>query len=117
MAIQSLSLSGPGDIVGKLAVVYQVAYTAKGDESPIRGWLGWCNNKNCSVPNTQNFQPKLFPDTREYKKLYPTELPKLGNDRPASVFSIWDDTTLDVQFSWIYNYSIEVVSIYVCIKC
>lgn len=115
MAIQILSLSEPGDIVGKLAVSYD-SYLAKDDGSPMRGWIGWCEYKNCTIPNADNFLPKLFPDTREYKKLYPTELPNLGNERPASVFSSWDDSTLDVHYSWIYNYSIEVVSFAVCIR-
>lgn len=62
----------------------------------------------------------LYPDTREYTKLYRTELGAYGNGQSGGLFSSWDQETVNLHFKWMQNYSIDCVAfqvrvIYFCI--
>jgi len=95
-----------GDIVGKLTTGYQGWFSAKGDPSPIGGWVHWA--RGGQAPNTGgNVTFDLYPDVSEYENLYETELPPLVNGQPAKLFSSYDDQTVDKHFEWMRDYHID----------
>ncbi|MBB6675276.1 Bbp16 family capsid cement protein [Cohnella nanjingensis] len=97
-----------GDVVGKLYAGYQGWFNAAGDGSPNGGWVHW--SKNSSAPtagsnNNVNFE--LYPDIREYTKLYATGLGNLGNGQQAKLFSSYDQETVNKHFEWMQTYNID----------
>ena len=85
---QVTSVSPPGD-VGKLSVGYQGWFIAEHDGSPINNWTHWTHLKP-GKPRPENVKFEIWPDTREYTKLYETGYAHLGNGQPAKLFSSWD---------------------------
>ncbi|MFF2910543.1 carbohydrate-binding protein [Paenibacillus sp. NPDC057934] len=97
---------GGGDVVGKLYAGYQGWFNATGDGSPNGGWVHW--SKNSSAPSTNgNVNFELYPDLREYSKLYQTSLANLGNGTPAKLFSSYDQETVNKHFEWMQSYNID----------
>lgn len=95
-----------GDVVGKLFAGYQGWFNAAGDGSPNNGWVHWSKNSSAPTPNsTVNFE--VYPDLREYTKLYPTNLANLGNGQPARLFSSYDPETVNKHFEWMQTYNID----------
>ncbi|RED37426.1 carbohydrate-binding protein, partial [Paenibacillus sp. VMFN-D1] len=98
--------SGDGDVVGHLFAGYQGWFNAAGDGSPNGGWVHW--SKNSSAPSAGgNVNFELYPDTREYSKLYQTDLANLGNGSPAKLFSSYDQDTVNKHFEWMKTYNID----------
>ncbi|GIO56396.1 MULTISPECIES: carbohydrate-binding protein [Paenibacillus] len=98
--------SGDGDVVGHLFAGYQGWFNAAGDGSPNSGWVHW--SKNSSAPSAGgNVNFELYPDTREYSKLYQTDLANLGNGSPAKLFSSYDQDTVNKHFEWMKTYNID----------
>lgn len=98
--------SAGGDVVGKLFAGYQGWFNAAGDGSPNGGWVHW--SKNSSAPaagSTVNFD--LYPDLREYSRLYQTALANLGSGAPAKLFSSYDQETVNKHFEWMQTYNID----------
>lgn len=95
-----------GDVVGKLYAGYQGWFNAAGDGSPNGGWVHWSKNSSApSANNNVNFE--LYPDLREYSKLYQTSLANLGNGSPAKLFSSYDQETVNKHFEWMQTYNID----------
>jgi hypothetical protein len=103
----SASAAGSGgDVVGKLYAGYQGWFNAAGDGSPNGGWVHW--SKNSSAPSANgNVNFELYPDLREYSKLYQTSLANLGNGSPAKLFSSYDQETVNKHFEWMQTYNID----------
>lgn len=99
-----------GDIIGKMVIGYQGWFSAHGDGSPRNSWTQWANN---IPPRKNNVTFELYPDVREYPKLYHTKLANLGNGQPAQLFSSWDNSTVDLHFKWMVQYGLDVVSLQV----
>ncbi|GAB6930347.1 hypothetical protein JCM10914A_43300 [Paenibacillus sp. JCM 10914] len=98
--------SGGGDVIGKLYAGYQGWFNAAGDGSPNGGWIHW--SKNSSAPSTSgNVNFEMYPDLREYSKLYQTNLANLGNGTPAKLFSSYDQETVNKHFEWMQAYNID----------
>ncbi|WP_089549076.1 carbohydrate-binding protein [Paenibacillus sp. SSG-1] len=98
--------SSDGDVVGHLFAGYQGWFNAAGDGSPNGGWVHW--SKNSSAPSAGgNVNFELYPDTREYSKLYQTDLANLGNGSPAKLFSSYDQDTVNKHFEWMKTYNID----------
>lgn len=113
---QVLSESQPSDIVGKLVVGYQGWFGAPNDGSPILNkWLHWARWGEEPSPGHVHFE--VYPDVREYPKLYQTHLGNLNNGQPAKLFSSWDDSTVDLHFKWMQQYSIETAALQVWEIC
>jgi chitodextrinase len=91
--------SPAGDVVGKITVGYQGWFACIGDGAPINGWWHWSQNWSQS-PSPSNNVIKGWPDLREYAHVYPTAYANLGNGQPASLFSSYDQQTVDVHFQW-----------------
>ncbi|GGG65454.1 carbohydrate-binding protein [Paenibacillus radicis (ex Gao et al. 2016)] len=95
-----------GDVVGKVFAGYQGWFNAAGDGSPNGGWIHW--SKNSSAPGTgSNINFDLYPDLREYSKLYQTNLQNLNNGQQAKLFSSYDQETVNKHFEWMQTYNID----------
>jgi len=95
-----------GDVVGKLFAGYQGWFNASGDGSPNGGWIHW--SKNSSAPTAgSNVNFELYPDIREYSKLYQTNLANFGNGTQAKLFSSYDQETVNKHFEWMQAYNID----------
>lgn len=91
--------SPAGDVVGKITVGYQGWFAATGDGAPINCWWHWSPNAQ-QPPSPGNTGIKSWPDMREYTHTYKTAFPNLGNGQPATLFSSYDQQTVDTHFSW-----------------
>lgn len=100
------------DIVGTTVVGYQGWFGAPNDGSPIiNKWLHWARWGEEPRPGHVTFE--LYPDVREYQKLYQTHLGNLNNGQPAKLFSSWDDSTIDLHFKWMQQYNIQTAALQV----
>lgn len=95
-----------GDVVGKIFAGYQGWFTAGGDGSPLNNWTHWSKNNDNLTPNS-NVNFEMYPDLREYSKLYQTNLGNLGNGQPAKLFSSYDQETVNKHFEWMQTYNIS----------
>jgi hypothetical protein len=101
--------SADGDVVGKLVVGYQGWFSAKGDGSPLNNW------------GHQNIE--MWPDVREYTSTYagsnfdqngvgqPAFTGNLGNGQPATMFSSYDQSTVNTHFLWMQQNGIDCVAL------
>jgi hypothetical protein len=92
--------SPPGDVVGKVTVGYQGWFSAPGDGSPVNNW------------GHDNIE--LWPDMREYTQSYSTSSlgwPTLGNGQGATMFSSYDQSTVNLHFSWMAQNGIDTAAL------
>ena len=99
-----------GDVVGKISAGYQGWFNAQGDGSPFGCWFHWTNNCNAPTPNT-NVKFEVYPDTREYSRLYQSNLANLANGTPARLFSSYDQVTVNKHFEWMQAYNIHTAAL------
>jgi hypothetical protein len=100
----------PGDVVGKISVGYQGWFATLEDDSPMNAWWHWSQDWSQRPSIAQN-TIRAWPDTREYAQLYATQYPNLGNGQPARLFSSFDQSTLDLHFSWMSQYGIDTAAL------
>jgi chitodextrinase len=110
VATAAKAASPPGDVVGKITVGYQGWFAAIGDGSPINGWWHWANNWGQS-PSSGNNAIVSWPDMRDYTNRYATSWSNLGNGQPATLFSQYDNQTIDTQFRWMQEYGCDTVAL------
>lgn len=91
--------SPPGDVVGKVIVGYQAWFAAPGDGSPWNGWWHW--------PGSVDPNYKAWPDMRQYTGAYPSPYDTLNDGRPSTLFSDWDQQTINTQFQWMQQNGID----------
>jgi hypothetical protein len=91
--------SPPGDVVGKITVGYQGWFACAGDGAPINGWWHWSQNWS-QPPSPSNTAVRSWPDMRDYDHGYQTAFGNLGNGQPATLFSSYDQQTVNVHFGW-----------------
>ncbi len=91
--------SPPGDVVGKITVGYQGWFACPGDGAPINGWWHWSQNWS-QPPSPGNTAIKSWPDMRDYSRGFQTAYGNLGNGQPATLFSSYDQQTVNVHFGW-----------------
>ena len=89
--------SGPGDVVGKITVGYQGWFACIGDNAPIDAWWHWSNNES-QAPSPSNNSIKAWPDMSIYSAGYETAYANLGDGAQATLFSSYDQSTVDVHF-------------------
>jgi hypothetical protein len=102
--------SGPGDVVGKVTVGYQGWFACIGDGAPITTWWHWSANGG-QAPSPSNNTIVAWPDVRDYTRTYPTAYANLGNGQPASLFSSYDQQTVDTQFLWMQQNNIDTAAL------
>src|SRR5580698_1818953 len=91
--------SAPGDVVGKITVGYQGWFACIGDGAPIDAWWHWSNNWS-QPPSPSNNNIKAWPDMTEYTKSYQTAYANLNGGGPATLFSSYDQSTVNTHFLW-----------------
>ncbi|WP_321332123.1 glycoside hydrolase family 71/99-like protein [uncultured Bacteroides sp.] len=99
-----------GDVVGKIAVGYQGWFACVGDNSPINGWWHWTQDWS-KIPSPTNKAMASWPDMSDYANKYPTAFANLNNGKSATLFSSYDDQTVDIQFSWMQQYGIDCAAL------
>ncbi|MFF3559322.1 discoidin domain-containing protein [Streptomyces sp. NPDC002574] len=102
--------SPPGDVVGKITVGYQGWFACPGDNAPINGWWHWSQNWG-QPPSPTNTGISCWPDMREYAHGYRTAYANLGDGRPATLFSSYDQQTVDLHFSWMQQNAIDTAAL------
>ncbi|MFI1091227.1 discoidin domain-containing protein [Streptomyces sp. NPDC020917] len=102
--------SPPGDVVGKITVGYQGWFACTGDGAPINGWWHWTQNWG-QPPSPTNTGIKCWPDMRDYTHGYQTSYANLGNGQPATLFSSYDQQTVDTHFQWMQQYGIDTAAL------
>ncbi|KIF66452.1 xylosidase [Streptomyces sp. AcH 505] len=88
-----------GDVVGKITVGYQGWFACIGDGAPINSWWHYSANGG-QPPSPSNTTLVSWPETKEYSKTYRTAYPNLNSGQPATLFSSWDQQTVDTHFRW-----------------
>jgi hypothetical protein len=96
---QANAASPAGDVVGKITVGYQGWFACTGDGAPINGWWHWSQNWS-QPPSPSNNAIRAWPDMREYARGYQTSYANLNNGQPATLFSSYDQQTVDTHFRW-----------------
>ncbi len=102
--------SPAGDVVGKITVGYQGWFACKGDGSPINAWWHWTQDWS-KTPSPSNKGMKSWPDVRDYTHTYETEFADLGNGEKATLFSSYDDQSVDLHFSWMKQYGMDAAAL------
>ncbi|WNM40140.1 discoidin domain-containing protein [Micromonospora halotolerans] len=102
--------SPPGDVVGKVSVGYQGWFSCPGDGAPIGGWWHWSRDR-FQAPSPANTTIVSWPDMREYARGYPTAYPNLGSGQPATLFSSYDQQTVDTHFRWMQEYGCDTAAL------
>ncbi|MET0132254.1 MAG: glycoside hydrolase family 71/99-like protein [Kibdelosporangium sp.] len=102
--------SPPGDVVGKITVGYQGWFACSGDGAPINGWWHWSDNWS-QPPSLGNNVIKAWPDMREYSRTYRTSYPNLNNGQPATLFSSYDQNTVDTHFRWMRQFGCDTAAL------
>ncbi|MFJ3895046.1 discoidin domain-containing protein [Streptomyces sp. NPDC090083] len=110
LAPTASAAGAPGDVVGKITVGYQGWFACIGDGAPIDGWWHWTQNWGQS-PSPSNTGIKCWPDTRDYTTTYQTSYAALGNGRPATLFSSYDQQTVDTHFLWMQQNTIDTAAL------
>ena len=91
--------SPAGDVVGKITVGYQGWFACIGDGAPINAWWHWSQNES-QAPSPSNTNIKAWPDMSEYTKGYQTAFANCNNGQPATLFSSYDQQTVNTHFQW-----------------
>ena len=86
----------------------------------MAGYQGWfntpddgANRKWRHYPGKQGFKPgscsiDMWPDVSEYEKVYSTPF-RFADGGVASVFSSYDESTVDTHFRWMKEYGLDGV--------
>ena len=101
-----VAASAPGDVVGKISVGYQGWFSCNTDGSNT-GWLHWANNN----PSPSDYFMKSWPDVREYPSTYQTGFANLGNGQPATLFSSYDQITVNTHLRWMQENNLDTVAL------
>jgi hypothetical protein len=107
---EAAAASSPGDVVGKITVGYQGWFACAGDGAPINGWWHWSQDWS-RTPSPSNNVIKAWPDLREYTRTYPTAYQNLGNGQPATLFSSYDQQTVNTHFQWMQQYGCDTAAL------
>lgn len=97
-AVSAHAASLVGDVVGKITVGYQGWFACIGDGSPINAWWHWSQNWSQAPSPSNNGTLRAWPDMTDYPAKYQTAYANLGNGQPATLFSHYDQSTVNAQF-------------------
>ncbi|RYD94833.1 MAG: xylosidase, partial [Sphingobacteriales bacterium] len=91
------TVSPVGDVVGKVTTGYQGWFSADNDGSPLNRW--------------GHMNLEIWPDVTEYSTTYQTEFGNLQNGKPATMFSSYDQSTVNLHFKWMSQYGIDCAAL------
>lgn len=91
--------------LSKTTAGYQGWFAAQGDSSTLGEWSHWSR----SVPSANNITFEVYPDTREYHPddLFDSGLGRLGDGRPAQLFTSASPRVTDLHFRWMKENGID----------
>src|SRR6201991_5006555 len=104
------AVSPPGDVVGKITVGYQGWFACPGDGAPINAWWHWSQDWS-QTPSPTNNVIKAWPDMREYATTYRTAYQNFNNGQPATLFSSFDQQTVNTHFQWMQQNNIDTAAL------
>ncbi len=106
----ALAASPPGDVVGKVAVGYQGWFACAGDGAPINSWWHYSGGATPTpVKLTNNIH--CWPDMRQFSTGYQTGFTNFGNGQPATLFSSYDQQTVNTHFRWMVENGIDTAAL------
>ncbi|EEF58369.1 fibronectin type III domain-containing protein [Pedosphaera parvula] len=109
--VQTLkAASPPGDVVGKVTVGYQGWFSCAGDGAPIGGWWHYSGGAY-PTPNTLSNGIHCWPDVRQFENVYQTGFTNFGNGQPATLFSSYDQQTVNTHFRWMAENGINTAAL------
>src|SRR5882757_2277355 len=100
-----------GDVVGKITVGYQGWFACTGDGAPINAWWHWSNNSSQPPSPSNNGTLRAWPDMREYPRSYQSAYANFGNGQPATLFSSYDQSTVNLHFLWMQQNAIDTAAL------
>jgi hypothetical protein len=92
IVMDSVNASSTSDVVGKVVVGYQGWFSCSGDGSPLNRF--------------GHMNLEMWPDVRDLVKTYPYN-GTLGNGQPATMFSSWDQSTVNTHVLWMQQNGID----------
>ena len=102
--------SPPGDVVGKVTVGYQGWFSCAGDGAPIGGWWHYSGSAYPTAVTLSN-SIHCWPDVRQFNNVYQTGLTNFGNGQPATLFSSYDQQTVNTHFRWMAENGIDTAAL------
>lgn len=98
------------DFIKQVTLGYQGWFAAKGDGAS-NAWKHWSPYN--TVPSVDNVTFELYPDISEYhpSDLFATRLGKLGNGKPAKLFSSAREGVVKLHFQWMAEYGLDGVAL------
>ncbi len=98
------------DFVKQVTIGYQGWFSAKGD-GVSNVWKHWSPYKK--IPSVNNVTFEMYPDVLEYNPsdLFTTNLGKLGNGKPAKLFSSARDGVVKLHFQWLADYGLDGIAL------
>ena len=106
----ALAASPPGDVVGKVTVGYQGWFACVGDGAPINSWWHYSGGAT-PTPVTLTNIIHCWPDMRQFSTGYQTGFTNFGNGQPATLFSSYDQQTVNTHFRWMAENGIDTAAL------
>src|SRR5712671_5867851 len=106
----TMAASPPGDVVGKVTVGYQGWFACVGDGAPINSWWHYSGGAT-PTPTTLSNQIHCWPDMRQFSTGYQTGFTNFGNGQPATLFSSYDQQTVNTHFRWMAENGIDTAAL------
>jgi Malectin domain/Fibronectin type III domain len=106
-----MAASPPGDVVGKITVGYQGWFACTGDGAPIGTWWHYTGGTTPPTPTTLTNNIHCWPDMRQYSAGYQTAFANFGNGQPATLFSSYDQQTVNTHFRWMAENGIDTAAL------
>ena len=106
----ALAASPPGDVVGTVTVGYQGWFACAGDGAPINSWWHYSGGAT-PTPVTLTNNIHCWPDMRQFSTGYQTGFTNFGNGQPATLFSSYDQQTVNTHFHWMAENGIDTAAL------
>lgn len=106
----ALAASPPGDVVSKVTVGYQGWFACVGDGAPINSWWHYSGGAT-PTPAALSNSIHCWPDMRQFSTGYQTGFTNFGNGQPATLFSSYDQQTVNTHFRWMAENGIDTAAL------
>jgi fibronectin type 3 domain-containing protein len=110
LGLPAQAMSPVGDVVGTVTVGYQGWFSCAGDGAPIGGWWHYTGGST-PTPITLTNSIHCWPDMRQFTHVYQTGFTNFGNGQPATLFSSYDQQTVDTHFRWMAENGIDTAAL------
>src|SRR5713101_382299 len=107
----AMAASPPGDVVGKVTVGYQGWFACVGDGAPIDSWWHYSGTFAPPTPASLSNSIHCWPDMRQFSGGYQTAYANFSNGQPATLFSSYDQQTVNTHFRWMAENGIDAAAL------